>query len=64
MLLYRQATSAAVSDPLDGDGSRPAKAELDLVGKRVWLRIEETLKGSVRDDALVRQLTTAVIRFG
>jgi len=64
MLLYRQATSAAVSDALDGDGSEPAKAELDLVGKRVRLQIEETLKGSIPDDALVRQLTTAVIRFG
>jgi len=64
MLLYRQATSAAVSDALDGDGSEPAKAELDLVGRRVRLQIEETLKGSIPDDALVRQLTTAVIRFG
>jgi len=47
MLLYRQATSAAVSDALDGDGSEPAKAELDLVGKRVRLQIEETRKGSI-----------------
>ncbi len=64
MRIYRQVTRAGVSTALDGDGSVPAMPELDQIGKQVRFEIEEVLGRAIRDDSLVRQLTTAVIRFG
>ncbi len=64
MRIYRQAIRAGVGDALDGDASVPAKPELDQIGKQVRLEVEEVLGRAIRGDNLIRQLTTAVIRFG
>ncbi len=64
MRYYRQATRAGVSNALDGDSTVPAMPALDQIGRQVRLEIEEALGLAIRDDLLVQQLTTAVIRFG
>jgi hypothetical protein len=62
---YRRAVGARVSDVLYSEpGPVPARQRLADISKTARDEVEQTLRTTIRDDVVVGQLTTAVVRFG
>jgi hypothetical protein len=65
LIAYRRFISAGVDRVLySPDPGAPPRQQLALLSKDVRFEIEQRLRTAIRDDAMVQQLATAVIRFG
>jgi hypothetical protein len=62
---YRRMVEARLADVLYAQpGTTPSRQRLAEVSKAARDEVEQTLRTTIRDDAVVGQLTTAVVRFG
>lgn len=62
---YRRFVGANLSTVLYSEpGGTPARQRLAEISKAARDEVEQTLRTAIRDDVVVGQLTTAVIRFG
>jgi hypothetical protein len=62
---YRRVVGVRLSDVLYAEpGPTPARQRLADISKAARDEVEQTLRTTIRDDMVVGQLTTAVVRFG